>query len=142
MRILYLTPTDVFSGGERVTLELSMPVRMLSANPRVREEIGKVAFTHGPITYCCEEADNGRDLHLLRVDAPLTGVGIGVERDDAFGHETRALLVPALRQVIREDTPLYADAREAQEERVTLRLVPYYCWANRGEGEMRVWLRR
>ncbi|WP_367576743.1 hypothetical protein [Shouchella clausii] len=28
-----------------------------------------------------------------------------------------------------------------QTEEVTLQFIPYYAWANRGEGEMAVWLR-
>lgn len=141
----YLYLSGAWQAGECVTLSLRMPVRMLAANPRVREEIGKVAFTRGPITYCCEEADNGPDLHLLRVDGARVGpgcAGVGIEADDSFGHRTVSLLVPGLRQVVRGNAPLYAEAAEPEEERVTLRLIPYYAWANRGEGEMLVWLRK
>ena len=45
-----------------------MPVRMLAANPLVREDAGKVAFVRGPITFCAEEKDNGANLHLLQAD--------------------------------------------------------------------------
>ena len=45
-----------------------MPVRMLAANPLVREDAGKVAFVRGPITFCAEEKDNGANLHLLHAD--------------------------------------------------------------------------
>ena len=141
----YLYLSGVWQDGECVTLELSMPVRMLAANPRVREEIGKVAFMRGPVTFCCEEADNGPDLHLLRVDT--VGVGrscasVRTEMSDEFGHPTAALLVPGLREKAPEDAPLYAEAALPEEDRVTIRMIPYYAWANRGEGEMRVWLRR
>lgn len=36
---------------------------------------------------------------------------------------------------------LYADWAPAVETPVTLTLIPYFVWANRGEGEMSVWLR-
>ena len=29
-----------------------------------------------------------------------------------------------------------------KEEAVTLQVIPYYLWGNRGLGEMRVWIRR
>jgi len=45
-----------------------LPVRMLAANPLVREDAGKVAFVRGPITFCAEEKDNGANLHLLHAD--------------------------------------------------------------------------
>ena len=30
----------------------------------------------------------------------------------------------------------------SEREKVSIRLVPYYAWANRGLNEMKVWLRR
>lgn len=42
-----------------------------------------------------------------------------------------------------DDAPLYVDADEPRAgEPATLRLVPYYSWANREIGEMRVFQRR
>ena len=32
------------------------------ANPEVRENAGKVALQRGPIVYCLEEVDNGKNL--------------------------------------------------------------------------------
>ena len=54
--------------GDTVTFDFPMPVRMLAANPLVREDAGKVAFVRGPITFCAEEKDNGANLHLLHAD--------------------------------------------------------------------------
>ena len=48
--------------------------------------------------------------------------------------------LPAVREHADEDdAPLYVDADEPRAgEPATLRLVPYYSWANREIGEMRV----
>lgn len=46
-----------------------MPVRLNRANNRVREDMRQVAVTRGPVTFCAEQADNGENLHLLRVNA-------------------------------------------------------------------------
>lgn len=35
---------------------------------------------------------------------------------------------------------LYYTGNRPREEECSIRLIPYYAWANRGEGEMRVWL--
>ena len=35
---------------------------------------------------------------------------------------------------------LYCTANRPGEVECNIRLIPYYAWANRGEGEMRVWL--
>ena len=40
-----------------------------------------------------------------------------------------------------EDTPLYTE-KPPELEDARLRWIPYYAWANRGVGEMRVWVRQ
>ena len=46
----YLYLTGEWRDGDTVTFDFPMPVRMLAANPLVREDAGKVAFVRGPIT--------------------------------------------------------------------------------------------
>ena len=52
--------------------------------------------------------------------------------------------LPAVReQADSDDAALYASADVAPTtEAAILTLVPYYSWANREVGQMRVWLRR
>ena len=66
-----------------------------------------------------------------------------MEKSDELGHEMCILRVPGLREVPEEATAgLYTEYRPPKEEEVTLTLIPYYAWSNRGEGEMSVWIRR
>lgn len=145
----YLYLTGEWHDGDEVTFNFPLPVRVVEASPRVREDIGKVAFTRGPVTFCLEEADNGADLHLLRLDPRALEPGaISVEEWDGLGEPMVRLLVPALRET-RADRPIEATAsgalyrgyRPATTTPVTARLIPYYAWANRGENEMSVWMR-
>lgn len=130
-----------FSGdwkeGDRVELDLPMEVQMWQADSRVRENIGCVAFTRGPVAFCAEEADNGPDLHLLRAD----GKRITVEPSAEFGHETVRLKVSGVREKPRTEGGLYHKAAAPETEPAEIILVPYYAWSNRGLNEMRVWLR-
>ena len=135
----YAYLTGEWQEGEVITLDMPMPVRIWNADERVRENIGQVAFTRGPVTFCAEEADNGKDLHLLRVK-DLDPAHVRVKMDDTFGHPTVRLLVDAKRMVPQQGG-LYRAASAPTEENAVIALVPYYAWANRGEGEMRVWLR-
>lgn len=119
---------------------------MKTASTYVRENIGKVAFIRGPITYCMEEIDNGKNLHLCRVDVTAIGdhcKNVRIEKNSELGHEMAVLKVPGLRQpsTDAEKEVLYTDYKPQTEEKVTLTLVPYYAWNNRGEGEMSVWVR-
>lgn len=141
----YVYVTAIWQDGDSITLDFQMQVHMKAARPEVREDIGKVAFTRGPITYCMEEADNGRNLHLYKADTDRIGrecQGVAVERTEELGHPMTVLKVPGLRQMQEESlgSGLYEDYTLC-EEAVTLTFVPYYAWNNRGEGEMSVWIR-
>ena len=45
-----------------------MPVKFISANKRVHTAAGKVAVMRGPVVYCLEGVDNGKDLSAFTVD--------------------------------------------------------------------------
>lgn len=64
----YLYLTGDWQDGDEIRLDFPMEIRCVSANTKVREDIGRVAFARGPLCYCMEEADNGKGLWLLRVD--------------------------------------------------------------------------
>ena len=78
----YLYVARDWAEGDRVDLEFDMPVSVNRAHPSVREDIGKIAVSRGPIVYCLEEADNGKDLHRLHLDA---GVEFTVRQEDVLG---------------------------------------------------------
>lgn len=137
----YLYLAGEWRDGDEIYLNFPMEVHCVKANTGVREDIGKVAFTRGPICYCMEEADNGKNLHLLKADAEKLKE-CTVEKTDELGHEMCILKVPGKRQEqSRQGDALYADYVPERETDTTLTLVPYYAWNNRGEGEMSVWVR-
>ncbi|RUW45931.1 glycoside hydrolase family 127 protein, partial [Mesorhizobium sp. M8A.F.Ca.ET.021.01.1.1] len=51
--------------GDRVRLDLEMPIERLYANPEVRQDAGRVALSRGPLIYCVEATDNDTSLHRL-----------------------------------------------------------------------------
>lgn len=114
-----------------------MPVRRLSADPRVRELLGQICYTRGPLVYCAEETDNGKNLHLVRV-LPEKRV---FETETRIGNmDLPALRVPAKRVRLEEAGALYREWQPAETEETEVTLIPYFAWNNRGRGEMRVWL--
>lgn len=143
----YAYLTGSWKDGDTITLEFPMEVHMLASDTRVREDIGKVAFTRGPITFCMEEADNGKNLHLCRVDKSCIQMGdkwnVSVEMSKELGHSMAVLKVPGLRQEesSAQEKSLYTEYKSIKETQTELTLVPYYAWNNRGEGEMSVWIR-
>jgi len=137
--IVYIS--KVFS-NDVIELILDMKVESWDAHTAVRNNIGKVAISRGPIVYCMEGADNGENLHLLSIvkDAEfvyqyredLLG-GVGVIKTK--GYEQAAMDV--------NNSNLYQKHKEQIVTREKeLMFIPYYAWANRGENEMQVWIRQ
>ncbi|MDE7262450.1 MAG: hypothetical protein K2N78_10415, partial [Oscillospiraceae bacterium] len=56
------------------------------------------------------------------------------------GRQLLQLEIPGLREETA-DRSLYLDYAPVKAHPVTLKFIPYYAWANRGEGEMQVWVR-
>jgi DUF1680 family protein len=113
-----------------VLLSLPMPVRRVAADARVDQDRNRTAIQRGPIVYCAEwpDADDGRVLNfLLQKNDPLICSyqpelleGIGLIRGTAG-------------KLNRMDGKII-------ESNAQLRMIPYYAWANRGAGEMAVWI--
>lgn len=135
----FLYITRDWSPSDELVLDMDMPVLVMRAHPRVRENAQKIAIQRGPVVYCLEEADNGQNLSAIRVraDAPFT-----VKRDPDTLGGIPLLECPAKRLTERgwDETELYADAHEPDYEETVARFVPYYAWNNRGAGEMTVWI--
>lgn len=136
----YLYLTKRWEKEEELKLHFPMKIRRLEANPLVRETIGKIAIMRGPIVYCMEEVDNGANLHLL--SANKVGSAELEEREIA-GTMMTCIKMDGYRQIVsQEEAALYHDASEEYKEVLKLFFVPYYAWANRGENEMQVWVRK
>lgn len=127
-----------WTGDEVVDLELPLAPRALYADPRVRQDAGRLALMRGPLVYCTEAVDNGAGLNALSVTV-----------DPALARESRlaelgeaiAIDLPASRDVSTGfDGALYREAPPASEP-ATARFVPYHLWDNRAPGEMLVWMR-
>ena len=66
----YVRIERAWVAGDRVVLDLEMPVRITGADPRVDAIRGCVAIERGPLVYCIEAADNdGIDLAAVVLDA-------------------------------------------------------------------------
>jgi DUF1680 family protein len=108
--------------GDEVILDLPMPVRTILSHDRVEGNRGRIAFQRGPLVYCAEEPDNGKVLHLKVKDM----------------NDWNPVNCPDLLGGI---VTLEGTAWNGRRS-VRMKLIPYYAWANRGGGEMAVWLRK
>ena len=102
-----------------IVLDLDMPVEVVAADPRVKEDEGKRAIQRGPVVYCIEAADHGeQNLDEALLTAATT-----------FSHAFLAEKLGGIEQI---------DA--AVPGREPLHYIPYYAWDNREAGKMKVWV--
>ena len=127
---------------EEFTLHFPMEVRLIAAKEAVREDMGKVAVMRGPVVYCLEETDNGKDLQKLLIDPELN---VTVSDVNICGTPVKKLTAAGFRQldthIEKESEALYHVWKKPEFEKAELSYIPYYTWANRGENEMQVWTR-
>ncbi|HLU22507.1 MAG TPA: beta-L-arabinofuranosidase domain-containing protein [Bacillaceae bacterium] len=122
---------------DKIELILPMEVERIQANPLVRHNNGKVALQRGPVVYCLEEVDNGKNLH-----------GIYLPRTAELQAEFNPDLLDGVveikglaERVIEKDwgNHLYRRA-ETNTTPTEIKAIPYYAWCNREPGEMLVWV--
>ena len=136
----YVSLNRVWREEDMVELNLKMPVTLMRANPAVRADTGKLCVVRGPLVYSLEEADNGKDLHLLRL--PLQ-TAFEVHDEPQLLGGIRTICCNAFRRSKSfAEGQLYAPVCGAEEMTETqLTWIPYFAWANREPGEMAVWIR-
>ena len=117
--------TRDWRAGDALDLELDMPVRVTLPDRRVDAVRGCAALERGPLVYAVETADVPPGVELEDIALPP---------DTTATQSPRADLGPSV-------VGLSVAARAAGES-VDVGAVPYFAWANRGVGGMRVWVPR
>lgn len=130
-----------------LALDLDMSVKSMVASSHIREDVGKVALMRGPVVFCAEQADNQNDLWEYKVEALDAMNQAQNVFEPALLGGVETITIPA--SVVQhtdatqdESSPYVVVSQEPQMQQTTMKLVPYYRWANRDEGQMSVWLNR
>jgi uncharacterized protein len=129
----YVSITREWRAGDRIELSLPMPVRRVVADQRVAANRGRVALQRGPIVYAAEWPDNpdGKVRNIVLSDArSLTA-------------EFTPELLNGVVTIRGKATGLSYDEKGVLQKREQpFVAIPYATWANRGRGQMAVWLAR
>ena len=134
----YLYVTGEWKKEDLLKLRFAMKIRVLQTDSRVRQDEGKVAVMRGPIVYCLEEVDNGKDLLRIRLNPDAV---FAEEETSELGFPMVMLTATAkMKKPVIVENGLYQTWQKSEYEEKRLRFLPYYAWANRGEGEMEVWI--
>lgn len=131
----YVRVCREWKAGDQIELSLNIEPELIEANPNVSNLCGRVAIERGPVVFCAEGIDNG--------SVSLKDVRIASDAKLAYAEELicgRILPVLQTEAWIREPfTGLYRPNQDGHERKITLTLIPYLAWANRGVSQMNVW---
>ncbi|MEO8735980.1 MAG: beta-L-arabinofuranosidase domain-containing protein [Edaphobacter sp.] len=140
----YLAIRRRWTENDTIDLSFDMTTHLLKANPAVTEDRGRVAFQRGPIVFCMEHLD--QPDHSSEMNLAAYTVQSGGETTTHFQPEllngVMVLSHPATISKTASDTGLYfsASTPKPPESPTTVRLIPYYAWANRESASMQVWI--
>lgn len=114
-----------------VQVNLPMPVRRVVANEQVAADRGRVALERGPLIYAAEWVDNpgGKVRNLMLPD----GAQLSAQYKPDLLNGVTVVRGKAVALAYAPDGKVTAHEQE-------FTAIPYYAWANRGRGQMIVWL--
>lgn len=131
--------------GDRVTLELPMAARLTEAHPRIDPTRCSVAIERGPIVYCLEQCDQPESINIHDVQIDEKGALRDSWESDLLDGVMTVQAPGYTLDVSSWQAQLYrplSDAHSVKREPISLTAVPYFAWANREPGAMRVWIPR
>ena len=138
----YLEIERTWRRGDRVEIDIPMPIKLIVSNPRVLCNACRVAIKRGPIVYCLEQVDNPEcdvwDVVLI----PEKRL-IAKYKPDVLGGivaiEGTAAVIDYNVWKDKLYLPLEEVSMKMREAKLTA--IPYYAWANREPGPMITWIK-
>jgi hypothetical protein len=127
----YVSINRTWRRADTIELMLPMPIRRVAANQLVEADRGRVALQRGPIVYCAEWPDNPQG-HVRNLMLPDNSTLAAEYKSGLLGGVT-VIKGQATALAYDEQNGVIKNARE-------FTAIPYYAWANRGPGEMIVWI--
>ena len=120
--------------GDKIELKFDFTPRFVRTNPNVRYNIRKACIFRGPILYCMEEIDNGKNLNRFVLDSNnnFNEKEAQINSENIISLSINGSKFDDTNELYIKDKPKLKNAY--------LKFIPYYLWSNRGENEMLVWV--
>lgn len=126
----YAVLTRIWKKGDVLQVQLPMDVHKIKSNPKVEDNIGKVALQRGPLVYCAEWPDNfGLTSNLI------------LPSSASFTTEYKADMLNGVTVINSQAMAVTIDGttNNVATKNQSFTAIPYYAWAHRGKGEMMIW---
>jgi len=126
--------------GDRIELQLPMPVQLIEANPLVEETRNQVAVKRGPVVYCIESVDLPASISMFDIAIPaqtnFSPKTLKIDGSTVVSLEGKAQLTGTQGW----ENQLYRPITEKEPKTIDIKLMPYFAWGNRGHTDMSVWM--
>jgi DUF1680 family protein len=136
----YAEVSRKWKAGDKIELNLPMPVRLLESNPLVEETRNQVAVKRGPVVYCIESADLPEGQKVFNIAMPaqnnLKPEWIKIDNSPIMSLTGQV----DVRNESNWQNKLYREISSKEPAKVNVRLIPYYAWGNRGHVDMETWI--
>jgi DUF1680 family protein len=134
----YLKISRLWLPNDTITLEFPMPIVRITSNPKITNNNSCIALMRGPVVYCIEEIDH-KGIDIFNIILPRNSKLKYRFKPTLLGGivtiEGNALLTTPL------DKPYFkTDINPGKQKTIRIKAIPYFSWANRKEGAMRVWI--
>jgi hypothetical protein len=138
----YLILKEKWKNGDKIELDLPMPIQRIAANPNVKANHGLLAIQRGPVVYCLEQCDQ-RDP-IAAIFLPLVASLRVYPEGSRLGNLTVVNAVNGVAGVVEHENwrgSLYRPNTPNRSYHFKpIEAIPYYAWDNRQPGPMKVWL--
>lgn len=127
----YAVISRTWKKNDVVEMFLPMNIQRVVSSEELKNNIGLVSLQRGPLMYCAEWTDNNGKVSNLVI--PETE-GLQAEHKQELLNGVTVLKGNAIAVVTESNTNMVSTVKQP------FTAIPYYAWANRGKGEMAVWL--
>jgi hypothetical protein len=127
----YAVLSRTWKKGDVLQVILPMDVHKILSNPKLEDNLGRVALQRGPLVYCAEWPDNyGLTSNLI------------LPSNASFTSEYRPDLLQGVTVINSTALAVNVDGitNNVTSKNQSFTAIPYYAWAHRGKGEMMIWL--
>jgi DUF1680 family protein len=129
----YIALNRKWKKGDKVSISFPMSVKRVKAHELVEDDLGKVSLERGPIVYCLEWPDNDEKV-------------LNTVLEDNVSVSATSYMPNELKGIVRLEANALSTKKGANQEIIrvpkAIKAIPFYAWANRGQGEMAVWIPR
>jgi DUF1680 family protein len=139
----YFAIRRTWKSGDKIKLQFDVTPRLVTSNPLVRDNLGKVAVERGPIVYAMEGLDQPEGTSVFDWYLDLTS-GKGSFRSEWKPQMLGGIVALAHKASLpgqpNRERPLYETMGPQRFTSGDITLIPYYTFHNREITSMQVWI--